>query len=78
MSESRVRFVYFFMQARGKSPMVSKMEKNISSTMEKAGLVQINIWKVKEGQREYPEIFKQIERTAMTRSTKTDFVSTYV
>ena len=44
--------------------------------MEKAGLVQINIWKVKEGEGERPEFLKQIERTTML--TKTEFKSTYV
>jgi hypothetical protein len=35
-----------FQQARPKGPMSAKMEKGLSATIEKAGLVQINIWKV--------------------------------
>jgi hypothetical protein len=36
-------------QDRIKNPLSAKMEKGLTSTMEKAGLVQINIWKVKGG-----------------------------
>ena len=72
-----VILIFFnFLQARGKSPMVSKMEKSLSARMEKAGLIQINIWKVKEGRGEESEILKQIERTTML--TRTEFTSTYV
>ena len=56
--------------------MVSKMEKSLSARMEKAGLIQINIWKVKEGRGEESEILKQIERTTML--TRTEVTSTYV
>ena len=45
------RLVVF--QERTKSPLSTNMEKGLKSTMEKAGLVQINIWKVKGGSSSY-------------------------
>ena len=41
------------LQERTKSPLSANMEKGLKSTMEKAGLVQINIWKVKGGSSSY-------------------------
>ena len=46
---------------------MSKVEKGLSATMEKAGLVQINIWKVNDDERDgkadfFPIVQRQIHK----------------